>query len=115
MSDVPKGSLFEQIIQARKSSAPERGEASLDVVDADAFPCLISVLVDLPKGAVRGAKVGKLSVFVHDGRLTVCVNVPSMGYHGFYSADGICDALTRVEGALASGKIEWRKDKPVGR
>lgn len=109
------GSLFDRIGQERKNRSGLRPGDGLSIDDADAFPALMSVLSTLPKGAVKGAKLGRVAIFLHGGRLTACVTVPSMVAVAFYTADGFSDLLTRLEVALAEGKVEWREDSGNGR
>jgi len=115
MTQDRKAALFDKIRESRKSSAPSRGDGSLSVDDADAFPLLISLLGELPTGATKGAKNGRIAFFLKDGKLTACVTCPSLVAVAFYTAEGFTDAFSRLESALAQGKLEWREDKPQGR
>lgn len=115
MTQDARAALFSTIRESRKPSGPSRGDGSLSVDDADAFPLLLSLLGDLPKGATKGAKNGRVAFFLKDGKLTACVTCPSLMAVAFYTADGFADAFSRLEGALAQGKLEWREDKPQGR
>ena len=82
----------------------------MSVDDADAFPNLMQLLGELPKGAVRNAKTGRVAVYFYNGRLSCAVNIPSMRTCGYYTLEGFSDAFGRLEGALAGGKVDWRED-----
>jgi len=115
MVDQSESPLFGQIRQTRKTVGRAKGDASLSIDDIDAYPLLTSLLASLPPGATKGAKEGRVAFFLRDGKLSVCLSVPSMVAVAFYTLDGFTDAFSRIEGALAQGKLEWREDKPKGR
>jgi len=115
MSDNPRDRLFGKIRETKRVAGPAKGDGSLRVDDSDAFPLLTSLLAELPPGAAKGAKNGRVAFFLREGKLTAVLTVPSMTAVAFWTLDGFSDALSRLEGALAEGKLEWREDKPNGR
>ena len=58
---------------------------------------------------------GKLSIFVQEGKIKVCLVSPSEGLCGFSTLSSLENLLPVLEGRLSKGTIEWRKDKKHGR
>jgi len=102
--------VFQRVKESRKPNAKGGGGGCLSLDDGDAYPHLVAILSTLPKGAVKGAKCGRVGFYVYNGRLSVALNVPSMRTCGFYTLDGFTDAFARIENALREGKVDWRED-----
>jgi len=58
---------------------------------------------------------GKLSIFVQDGAIKVCLVSPTEGLCAFSTLSSIENLLPVLEARLSKGTIEWRKDKKHGR
>jgi len=104
--------FFEGIRKVRKSVSNRGDGGSLDINDSEAYPHLVRLLTELPKGAVKGSKFGRVSFWVQGGRLTACVTIPSTLTVGYITLDGFQDAFTALHNAIDSGKVDWREDKP---
>lgn len=115
MSDTNGSGLFGSIQARRRSSGPARADGRVAIDDVDAYPMLTSLLTELPKGAAKGAKSGRVALFVQDGRLTACLTVPSMVAVAFVALEDFSRAFPTIENALREGSIDWREDRSLGR
>lgn len=107
--------FLDSVSKSRRPANKAVGSAGIAIEDADAFPCLAAILTTLPKGAVKGAKFGRVAMFLYNGKLTLCVTIPASRTVCFYTADSFADAISRLEGAIAGGKVDWREDDGNGR
>lgn len=106
-------SLRQKIQATKKAGYAGNGDGKVHVSDADAYPNLLELLVvtGSPGMPVKG---GRVALFVQDGHLTACLSCPAEKAIAFKALAGFQDALTQLEGYLASGDLEWRQERPQG-
>lgn len=96
---------------------PAKGESSNGAEYAcdgggfdDDYPGLYEIIArQRYKGNLR--KTGKLLIFVDCGKASLCVTDVAGGQIAFYKSNSIGEALTGLEQALQSGKVDWRPDR----
>lgn len=110
MADI---SVFDGMDEASDDGGSEF-DYVVDVEFAKKYPFLNDVLfAKTNHGKLRDP--GKLSIFVQEGAIKVCLVSPTEGLCGFTTLSSLENLLPVLEGRLSKGKIEWRKDKKHGR
>jgi len=107
--------FFEEVHRRTVGATEPSRNGQPAIGDAEAFPCLATLLTSLPKGAVRGSTTGAVLLFVQNGRLTARLTIPSMLKVSFFALDSLQDVARDLETGLRDGKVEWREDRKAGR
>jgi len=110
---MEQGTVFDQMVGPTESSGSEF-DWIVDPEFARKFPNLNQVLF-AKQNHGKEREPGKLYIFVQEGSIKVCLVSPSEGLCGFSTLSSLENLLPVIEGRLAKGTIEWRKDKKHGR
>jgi len=106
---MPEGNVFDQMGDGNDDSGSEF-DWIVDPEFARKYPNLNQVLF-AKQNRGQDREPGKLSIFVQEGAIKVCLVSPSEGLCGFSTLSSLENLLPVLEGRLAKGSIEWRKDK----
>jgi len=54
---------------------------------------------------------GRLNLFAQDGRVKICLAMPTEGVVGFWTVTRLASLWLELEEGLKAGNIEWKPDK----
>lgn len=78
------------------------------VPDCHLFPCIFDIL--LAHGREKGAKGGRIGIYLRNHKLQVVVSWPDVQGYGFVPVSTFTGLLEDVEGAIRDDRIDWLKD-----
>ncbi len=74
------------------------------------FPNLNDILFATESGG-QPREPGKLLIFCDEGKLKVCITMPSEGLCAFLVIDSLDILCPSIEEAARKGNLDWRRDK----
>lgn len=105
--------VFDQMGEASPESGSEFDWVVIPSF-AEKYPQMNSLLF-AKQNHGKEREPGKLSLFVQEGQVKVCLVSPSEGLCAFSTLKELDGMWLVLEDRLRKGKLEWRKDKKHGR